>query len=145
MGTKIENGIKWLILVLVFVIALLAVIITYIVFNGNYFNMNTVSNYKSNNIMKNVSEGFKSGDLLFEQNEIVYGKVISRLNSKITNNGSVIENLRFKAKFIALDGTLIAEIVGYVGRIKTNETKYVDSYITADISDLRAVMYEIIQ
>jgi len=145
MWTKIENNIKWLILVLVFVIALLAIIIAYIIFNGNYFNIDTVSNYKSNNIMKNVSEGFKSGDLLLEKNEVVHGKEVSRLTSKITNNGGVRENLRFKAKFIALDGTIITEIVGYVGRIKTNETKYINSYITKDISDSRLVTYEIIQ
>ncbi len=97
----------------------------------------------------NISEGVvtdkKVGNILLERSQIVYLNGTSKLTSKVTNDNVVKDNLRFKIKFIANDGSIISESVGYVGSIKENETKYIDSYITADVSNSKNLVYEIME
>jgi hypothetical protein len=35
--------------------------------------------------------------------------------------------------------------VGFVGKIAENETKYIDSYITADVLNAKDIIYEIME
>jgi len=72
-------------------------------------------------------------------------KINEKLTSEVTNYSVVKDNLRFKVKFVANDATTIAESVGFVGKIAENETKYIDSYITADVSNAKGIIYEIME
>jgi len=140
MESKITEKIRLLILTLIFVIATISVIIAYIV-----FNVNSIKNQEINSLNEKVPIKKETEDVLLEKNEIIQGDEISKLTSKVTNNGDVKENLRFKAKIIGNDGTVICEAIGYVGKIKAYETKYINSYITTDISNFGGVTYEIIK
>ena len=97
------------------------------------------------NTSEEVAADKKVGNILLEKSQIVFDKGTSKLTSKVTNDSIAKDNLRFKVKFIANDGSTIAESVGYVGKIKENETKYIDSYITADVSNAKSITYEIMQ
>jgi hypothetical protein len=118
--------------------------------NNNQANVvpeNTV-NYVDNGVNKvntstDVAKDKKVGDILIEKNALIYEGGVSKLTSKVTNGGAAIENLRFKVKFIANDGTVIAESVAYIGSIKTNETRYVNSDITLDVSNAKELVYEL--
>jgi len=131
-----EDQIKLLILALVFLIAVIAIIIAYVIFNEKYFNPNSGNNTSNNQII---------GDVLLEQNKIMYFAGTVKVTSKVTNIGNTKNNLRFKVKFISNDGKTIGETIGYVGQIKTNETKYIDSYIKLDTKDSKEITYELIQ
>ncbi|MDD2376347.1 MAG: hypothetical protein PHD15_02210 [Clostridia bacterium] len=87
----------------------------------------------------------KVGKILLEKSNIFFTNGTSKLTSKVTNDGIAKENLRFTVKFIANDGSIIAQSIGFVGAIKENETKYIDSYITSDVSNAKDITYEIIK
>ncbi|MDD2376256.1 MAG: hypothetical protein PHD15_03345 [Clostridia bacterium] len=107
-------------------------------------NYTTIEGNKVNT-SEEVSTDKKVRNILLEKSQIVYKNGTSKLTSKVTNETIAKENLRFKVKFIANDGSIIAESVGYVGSIKENETKYIDSYITADVSNAKNITYEIME
>jgi hypothetical protein len=117
---------------------------------GNKISPNTV-NYVATtdgnkvNMSKDVVTNKKVENILLERSQIVFKDGTSKLTSKVTNDGIAKDNLRFKVKFIANDGSDIAESVGFVGSIKGNETKYIDSYITLDVSNARNIVYEIMK
>jgi len=108
---------------------------------------NYVSTAEGNkvNTSPEVSSNKKVGEILLEKSQIVYENGTSKLTSKVTNDGTKKDNLRFKVKFIANDGSTIAESIGFVGAINANETKYIDSYITLDVSNAKNVAYEIME
>jgi uncharacterized protein (UPF0333 family) len=97
------------------------------------------------NTSEEVTADKKVGNILIEKSQIVFEKGTSKLTSKVTNDSIAKENLRFTVKFIANDGSTIAESVGYVGKIGASETKYIDSYITADVSNAKNIVYEIME
>jgi hypothetical protein len=97
------------------------------------------------NMSDQLAADKKVGDILLEKNTIVYRNGISKLTSKVVNDNIAKDNLRFKVKFIANDGTVIAESVGFAGSIKENETKYIESNITADVVNAKDIVYEIIE
>lgn len=97
------------------------------------------------NTSEQVAEDKKVENILLEKSKIVYVNGTSQLTSKVTNDSAAKDNLRFTVKFIANDGSVIAESIGYVGSIKANETKYIDSYITADVTNAKNITYEIIK
>lgn len=112
---------------------------------------NEPKNYTTNldgnkiNVSKDVAENKKVGDILIEKSKIVYQNGTSLLTSKVTNDSVAKDNLRFKVKFVGNDGKTIAESVGFVGQIKANETKYIDSYITLDVANAKDVVYELMK
>ena len=108
-------------------------------------NYTTTTEGNKVNTSEEVAEGKKVGNILLEKSQIVFENGTSKLTSKVTNDSVVKDNLRFKVKFVANDGTTIAESVGFVGKIAENETKYIDSYITADVSNAKDIIYEIIE
>jgi len=149
---KNTNKIRLLILGAIFVITIIIVIV---ILNINKTNVdqsanNIETNYTESsdgtkvNTSENVSGVKEVGDVKLEQSKIVYNMGTSKLTSKVTNNAIPKDNLRFKVKFIANDGSVIAESVGFVGKIKANEIKYIDSYITLDTSNSKDVTYELI-
>lgn len=95
------------------------------------------------NTSTEVTADKKVGEILLEKSQITYVDGISKLTSKVTNDSVSRSNLRFKVKFISNDGSVIAESVGFVGSIKANETKYIDSYITLDVSNAKDIKYEL--
>lgn len=97
------------------------------------------------NTSENVAKDKKVQNILLEKSEIIYENGTSKLTSKVTNNSEAKDNLRFKVKFIANDGTVIAESIGFVGQIKSKETKYIYSYITIDVSNANDIIYQIIE
>ena len=97
------------------------------------------------NTSEEISQDKKVGEILLEKSNIVFTNGTSKLTSKVTNDYISKDKLRFIVKFIANDGTTIAESVGFVGKIKANETKYIDSYITSDVSNAKNIVYEIME
>jgi hypothetical protein len=97
------------------------------------------------NTSEEVAKDKQVGDVLLEKSKIVFENGTSKLTSKVTNNGIAKDNLRFKVKFLANDGSIITESVGFVGKIKANEVKQIDSYITLDISNAKNIVYELMQ
>jgi mannitol-specific phosphotransferase system IIBC component len=118
--------------------------------NTNNATQNTINYVATNdgnkvNTSEQVATDKKIGQILIEKSAIVYEKGTSKLTSKVTNDSLAKDNLRFTVKFIANDGSVIAQSVGFVGSIKENETKYIDSYITADVSNVKDITYEIME
>jgi len=149
------NQIRLLILGVIFVIAIIIVIVTVNknksnAENGDKAAKNIETNYTESsdgtkvNTSENVSKVKEVGNVKLEQSKIVYSAGTSKLTSKVTNNGIAKDNLRFKVKFMANDGSVIAEAIGFVGKIKADEVKYIDSYITIDTSNSKDVIYELI-
>ena len=108
-------------------------------------NYTTTTEGNKVNTSEEVATDKKVGNILLEKSQIVFDNGTSKLTSKVTNDSILKDNLRFKVKFIANDGSTIAESVGYVGKIKENETKYIDSYITSDVSNAKTIIYEIME
>jgi hypothetical protein len=152
---KKGQSVMWILIIGAVLIIAVIIIVTSINRNRGNNNIanpganNIKTNYTQNtdgtkvNTSVNVSEVKKVGDVLLEQSKIVYTNGTSKLTSKVTNNGTDKDNLRFKVKFIANDGTVMAEAVGFVGKIKANETKYIDSFITIDTSNSKNITYEL--
>ena len=111
----------------------------------NTTNYTTTADGNKVNTSEQVAADKKVGKILLEKSKIVYENGTSKLTSKVTNDSTAKDNLRFTVKFIANDGSIIAQSVGYVGLIKANETKYIDSYITADVSNAKNITYEIME
>ena len=109
----------------------------------NTTNYTTTTDGNKVNTSTDVATDKKVGNILLEKSQITYEKGTSKLTSKVTNDSVAKDNLRFKVTFIANDGSTIAASVGFVGSIKANETKYIDSYITADVSNAKSITYEI--
>lgn len=142
---------------LLVLVAIVIIIVMAVSILGNKHNTTTneatneTTNYTTNgdgskvNTSTDVSSDKKVGDVVIEQSNIVYTNGTSKLTSKVTNNGAAQENLRFTVKFIANDGSVIAQSVGYVGQINQNETRYIDSYITTDVSNAKDITYEVMQ
>lgn len=151
---KIKNGniIKWLIVLTISVISIFAVIIlvTNVVNFKGYFNNNEQTGYNQTSIVSKIDliskidSDKKDSQIILEESKIIYVAGTSILTSKITNNGIARYNLSFKIKLISYDGSVIAQFPGYVGKIGSNEIKYVDSYISKNILDYKDIVYEII-
>lgn len=122
----------------------------------NTTNENTVQNqvnYQENadgskvNTSDKVSEDKKVGDVTIEKSNLVYENGMSKLTSKVTNNGSDLENLEFTVKFLDNNGKEIdtngVEIKGAVGPIKKGEVKYLDLSLTQDVTNAADVVYTI--
>ena len=75
----------------------------------------------------------------------MYDGKSSKLTAKVTNDSTSKDNLRLKVKFIANDGSTIAETVALVGKVDSNASKYIDSNITIDVTYAKDVLYEIIE
>lgn len=97
------------------------------------------------NTSDDVSKDKTVNGVVLSSNQIVYEDGMSKLTSKVTNDSTEKANLRFKVKFIDNAGNVMAESVGYVGQIRANETKYIDSYITTDVVNAKDVVYEVIE
>lgn len=97
------------------------------------------------NVSEKVVEDKKVENILIQNSKIVYSKGVSKLTAKVTNDNVAKENLRLKIKFIANDGSVIAETIGLIGKIEANESKYIDSSITKDITNTKEITFEIIK
>lgn len=158
MKEKYEDQLKMIMLLLVIIIAILIIMLIALNISSleKYFGSSKkVSNIQTNyNQASIITEITTNGDSLedqetngvsLEQSRLVYVAGTSILTSKITNNGVTKNNFRFRVKFVSYGGSVLAEVMVYVGRIKTSETKYIDSYIYKDISNLKSIVYEIIE
>ena len=149
---------KNLSIVFILIAVVIIVVIAINAFKNNNTGNNVLDNEKQNttnytttvegnkvNTSEEVSQDKKVGEILLEKSKIVYENGTSKLTSKVTNDSVSKDKLRFKVKFITNDGSVIAESVGFVGEIKANETKYIDSYITSDVSNVKNIVYEIME
>lgn len=149
-----NKSMKWVIVGII----ILVIVVAVIAINNNKNNANVNGNTNTEDVGKNYTEtedGTKVNtsedvakdkvvsDVLLEQSKIVFENGTSKLTSKVTNNEVAKDNLRFKVKFIANDNSVMAESVGFAGKIKANEVKYIDSYITIDVSNAKDVVYEL--
>ncbi len=149
-----KDEIKLLILLIVIVTATILVMFVAmnvgnlgIFFGNNILTNSANTNYnETSNIAKidlNEKSNIKMKDILLEQNRIISIGGTSILTTKVVNKGIVKDNLRFKVKFVNSNNSIVAEVIGYVGRLKTNETKYIDSFISKNISNIKNITYEI--
>lgn len=148
-----NKSMRWVIVVAVIIVLIVAII----AINNNGKNNNNVGNQTEDvgknytetengtkvNTSEDVAEDKVVSEVLLEQSKIVFENGTSKLTSKVTNNAVAKDNLRFKVKFIANDNSVMAESVGFAGKIKANEVKYIDSYITIDVSNAKDVVYEL--
>jgi hypothetical protein len=158
MNEKEKDEIKLLILLIVIVIATILVMFVAmnvgnlgVFFGNNILTNSSKTNYKNTSIITridssgNLTNNNEIYDVSLEQNKMINIAGTSILTTKVKNNGTDKDNLRFKVKFIAYDKSILAEVMGYVGKIKANEIKYIDSYISKDISSLKDITYEIVK
>lgn len=97
------------------------------------------------NTSNEVSKDKTVNGVVLSSNQIVYEDGMTKLTSKVTNDATEKPNLRFKVKFMDNAGNVMAESVGYVGQIRANETKFIDSYITTDVVNAKDVVYEVME
>ncbi len=155
MEKNFENKRKML-SVLLILVAVVVIVIMAVYFLGNVVNkeneqvgsedtVNFVETSEGSklNTSSKVAEDKKVGNVLIEKSQIIFENGVSKLTSKVTNDAVAKENLRFKVKFIANDGSTISESVGYIGPIKANETRYINSDITLDVTNAKEIIYEI--
>ena len=109
-------------------------------------NINYSINIEGNkvNTSEEVAIDKKVGNLLLEKNQIIYINGLSKITSKLTNDSIAKDNLSFKVKFIANDGSTIAESVKLIGVIKENEVIDIDFDVNVDVSNAKNIIYEII-
>ncbi|MCX8074913.1 MAG: hypothetical protein N2749_04940 [Clostridia bacterium] len=91
-----------------------------------------------------ISKEKKVSSIIIEQTKVTYENNMTRLTSKVTNNGQKQENLRFLITFIDNSSNKIGSTVGYIGTLENNEIKYIDSYVELDLVNAKDVIYEII-
>jgi hypothetical protein len=119
--------------------------------NGNIATGNVNLNYtvaqngSRVNSSVEVTKDKTVGNIVLQKSSIVYENGTSRLTSKVVNDSIDKDNLSFLVKFIANDGSIITEAVGFVGAIKANETKEIVSFITTDVSNAKDITYEILK
>lgn len=158
MKEKYEDQLKTIMFLLVIIIAILLIMLIALNISSleKYFGSskkvsNIQTNYNQASIITEINTNGNSltnqetNDVSLEQTRLVYVAGTSILTSRITNNGVTKNNFRFRVKFVSYGGSTITEVTVYVGRIKDNETKYIDSYIYKDISNLKSIVYEIIE
>ena len=95
------------------------------------------------NTSKQVAADKKVGNILIQNSKIEYDEKGSLLTAKVTNDSVAKDNLRLKVKFIANDGTAIAETVALLGKVAANESKYINAGITIDETNVKDITYEI--
>lgn len=117
----------------------------------NNTNINESTNYEVTsdgakvNTSEEVASTQKVGNILIEKSSIIYENGMSKLTSKVTNDSVAKENLRFTIKFIGNDGKVIAQSIGLAGKIGANQTKYIDSNVTDDVTNAKSIVYEILE
>lgn len=156
METQYKEQMK---LVILLAVVCTATVIVMIVAYGIYhfrININSTSvsksgiNYSQASIISKLDTNGKNtkvqviGDVQIEQTRMINVAGTSILTSKVTNIGAAKENLRFKVKLLGSDGSTLAEVMGYVGKIKTNETKYIDSYISKNVLNAKDIEYKLL-
>ena len=155
MNSKSQHQIRLLIIGIVLVIAIIVVIASVnknknIVVDETQQPTNVETNFTQAadgtkvNTSEELSQTKEVGDVIIKQTKLVYSNGTALLTSTVTNNGIAKDNLRFKIKFIANDGSVIAEAIGFVGQIKANQTTTISSSITLDTSNAKDVVYELI-
>lgn len=68
----------------------------------------------------------------------------SKLVTKVTNNGSLKYGVRFRVILMDKNGKKVAESIGYVGKLNTNESKEIEIYMSKDISAATNVIYKLL-
>lgn len=110
--------------------------------DGKEFNLtNLIAQFSNNEKKPNI---YTLGELSLEKIQISYVGGISKVTTKITNNGKIKQGVRFKVQLIGYNGQTLSEIIGYVGKLEENEIRYVDLYKSKDLTETKEVIYELI-
>jgi hypothetical protein len=153
------------ILILAIVVILIAAVISVIKINNNISKENSKSNTNNTNGVSQTADNFiitegtsklntsetvtadkKVGNILIQNSKIEYEQIKgSTLTAKVTNDSVAKENLRVKVTFIANDGSTVAETVALVGKVESNETKYINAGTTIDVTNAKDISYEIVE
>ncbi len=112
--------------------------------NGN-LNYTVAENGNRINESQDVVKDKKVGNILIQGSSIVYENGTSQLVSRVVNDSIAKDNLRFTVRFIANDGSVITEAVGFVGVIGANETKEILSFVTTDVSNAKDLTYIVME
>lgn len=129
---------------------LLVVIGAFFVFRFGFFFNKEGKEFNLTNLIAQFSNNGKTtnsqtlGDLYLEKIQISYVGGISKLITKITNNGEIKHGVRFKVQLIGYNDQVLGEMTGYVGKLNANEVKYVDSYMSKDLTETKEVKYILI-
>jgi hypothetical protein len=124
--------------------------------NGSTTNSTTTNNVAENfivtegtnklNTSKQVTADKKVGNILIQNSKIEYDKTKgSTLTAKVTNDATAKDNLKLKVKFIANDGSVMAETVALVGKADANQIKYISAGTTIDVTNAKDISYEVVE
>ncbi len=148
----ISNKTFLIIVVVVIVVAILcAIVLPKALSKNNNNEQGEKQNYQVQddgskvNTSKDVEKTQEVGQVVIEKSKIVFQNGITKLTSKVTNNGPDQDNLIFVVKFIGNDGSVIAESRGLVGQISNGQVRYIDSNIIADTSNAKTITYEVLK
>lgn len=86
----------------------------------------------------------KIGDISLEKIQVSYVGGTSKLITKVTNNGLLKYGVRFRVILMDNSGKKVAESIGYVGKLNTNESKEIEIYMSQDISKATNVIYKLL-
>lgn len=160
MDLKKEISTRGGILIIAIVIIILATIAIIVTKNNNAkksdAELSIITNQNKDNYILtegtsklNTSETLvadkKVGNILIQNSKLIYDGKSSNLTAKVTNDSLAKDNLRLKVKFIANDGSTISETVALVGKVASNEAKYISAGITKDVTNAKDVTYEIVE
>ena len=106
-------------------------------------NYEKLSDGSKINISDDVKQLKRIGIVIISNTKIIYANGVTTLTAKVTNDNIEKENLIFNIKFIAIDGSVVKEVIGETGLIRENETKYLKTIITEDLVDVKNIIYEI--
>lgn len=84
------------------------------------------------------------GDISLEKVQVSYLGGTSKLITKVTNKGLLKYGVRFRAILMDKNGKKVAESIGYVGKLNTNESKEVEIYMSQDISKATNIIYKLL-
>jgi hypothetical protein len=151
MKTK-ERGVHSFLKVLAVIASsvLLVVIGAFLVFRFGIFFGKDGKEFNLTNLMTQFSNNEKSpnvqtlGDLSLEKIQISYVGGISKVTTKIINNGKTKYSVRFRIQVMGYNKQILAELTGYVGKLNEGEFRFVDSYISKELIDVQEVIYELI-
>jgi hypothetical protein len=146
-------------------VILIAAVISVVKINSNISKENSTSNTNNTNGVSQTTDNFivtegtnklntstqvtadkKVGNILVQNSKIEYDqKKGSTLTAKVTNDSIAKDNLKLKVKFIANDGSTVAETVALVGKVESNEIKYINAGTTIDVTNAKDITYEIVE
>lgn len=143
---QIDDEKATVIILVTLIISLLSIYIYIEVFNKrvDVYIVDNNNNEETNNGSEEPNNNNTDG-IVIQKESIKYENMVTKLVTKVTNNGENLQNIRYKVKLVAQDDNVLKELNLFVGDISKEQTKYVDSYIDGDVTNIKDVIYEVVK